>query len=143
MARLSVMCPGLGNNRSIYSRLATSLRSLAIILPYLPLYYSTILTSTCATVSTDIPSNNAIHGCMPVHYYRSLFSDTFRILDFMNYPFLTRHDTKSTHQILSTFESTDCISEMSCYVYRIEVNGRRDNLVRISEANQREMRCYT
>jgi len=56
---------------ALYSRLATSLRSLAIILPYLPLYYSTILTSTCATVSTDIPSYEAIHGRMPLHYCRS------------------------------------------------------------------------
>jgi len=51
---------------ALYSRLATSLRSLAIILPYLPLYYSTILTSTCATVSTDIPSYEAIHRRMPL-----------------------------------------------------------------------------
>jgi len=48
---------------ALYSWLATSLRSLAIILP---LYYSTILTSTCATVSTDIPSYEAIHGRMPL-----------------------------------------------------------------------------
>jgi hypothetical protein len=32
-ARLHVTCPGPGNTRFIYSRLATSLRSLAIILP--------------------------------------------------------------------------------------------------------------
>jgi len=65
-ARLHVMCPGPGNTSFIYSRLATSLRSLAIILLYLPLYYSTILTSTCATVSTDIPSYEAIHRRMPL-----------------------------------------------------------------------------
>ena len=35
-ARLYVTCPGPGNTRFIYSRVATSLRSLAIILPYLP-----------------------------------------------------------------------------------------------------------
>jgi hypothetical protein len=34
-ARLHVMCPGPGNTSFIYSRLATSLRSLAIILPKL------------------------------------------------------------------------------------------------------------
>jgi len=70
-ARLHVTCPGPGNTRFIYCRLATSLRSLAIILSYLPLYYSTILTSTFATVSTDIPSYEAIHGRMPLQYYRS------------------------------------------------------------------------
>jgi len=64
-ARLYVTCPGPGNTR-LYSRLAMSLRSLAIILPYLPIYYSTILTSTCATVSTDIPSYEAIHGRIPL-----------------------------------------------------------------------------
>jgi hypothetical protein len=66
MARLYVMCPGPGNTSFIYSWLATSLRSLAIILPYLPLYYSTILTSTWATVSTEIPSYEDIHGRMPL-----------------------------------------------------------------------------
>ena len=40
-------------------------------------------------------------------------SDTFRILDFMNYPFPTRHDTQSTREISYGFESTDCISEVS------------------------------
>ena len=73
-ARLYMTWPGPGNTRFIYSRLATSLRSLAIILPYLPylpLYYSTTLTSTCATVSTDIPSYEAIHGRMPLHASRT------------------------------------------------------------------------
>jgi len=65
-ARLHVTCPGPGNTSFIYSRLATSLRSLAIILPW---YYSTILTSTCATVSTDIPSYEAIHGRMPLQMH--------------------------------------------------------------------------
>ena len=53
---------------ALYNRLATNLRSLAIILP---IYYSTILTSTCATVSIDIPSYEAIHGRMPLHYYHA------------------------------------------------------------------------
>ena len=119
MARLHVTCPEPGNTRIIYSRLATSLRSLAIILP---LYYSTILTSTCATVSTDIPSYEAIHGRMPLHYYRSLISDTFRIRDFRNYPFPTHHDTRD---ISYRFGSTDRISEVSGYVSWIEVNGNR------------------
>jgi len=48
-----------------YSQLAMSLRSLTIILP---LYYSTILTSKCATLSTDIPSYEAIHGRMALQY---------------------------------------------------------------------------
>jgi hypothetical protein len=80
-ARLHVTCPGQGNTSFIYSRLATSLRSLAIMIP---LYYSTILTSTFATVSTDIPSYEAIHERTPLYYYASLISDTFRIRDFMN-----------------------------------------------------------
>jgi hypothetical protein len=67
-ARLHVTCPGPGNTSFIYSRLATSLRSLAIILPELPIYYFTIMTSTFATVSTDIPSYEAIHGRMPLQY---------------------------------------------------------------------------
>ena len=66
MAGLHVTCPGPGNTCLIYSQLVTSLRSPAIILR---LYYSTILTSTFATVSTDIPSNEDIHGRMPVYYY--------------------------------------------------------------------------
>jgi hypothetical protein len=69
MARLYVTCPGPGIPRFIYSRLATSLRSLALILPYLPLYYSTLWTSTFATVATDIPSYEAIRGHMPFHQY--------------------------------------------------------------------------
>jgi len=48
---------------ALYSQLSTSLRSLPIILPS---YYSTILTSMCATVSTDIPSYQAIHECIPL-----------------------------------------------------------------------------
>jgi len=66
MARLHMTCPEPGNP-ALYSWLATSLRSPAIILLYLPLYYCAILTSTFATVSTDIPSYQAIHGRMPLH----------------------------------------------------------------------------
>jgi len=55
---------------AFYSPLAMSLRSLAIVLP---LYYSTILTSTCATISTDIPSYQAIHGHMPLQMSRKLW----------------------------------------------------------------------
>jgi len=80
------------------------------------------LTSTFATVSTDIPSYEAIHGRMPSTYYRSLISDTFRLWDVTNYPFLTLRDTR---EISYRFESTDCISEVSWYVYSIEVNGNR------------------
>jgi len=50
-----------------------------------------------ATVSTDISSYEAIHGCMPLHSYRSTISDMFCIRDFMTYPFPTRHDTEFTH----------------------------------------------
>jgi len=66
-AQLHVVCPAPGITSLIYSWLATSLRSLAIISPYLSLYYSTIWTSMCATVSTDIPFYEAIHGRMPLH----------------------------------------------------------------------------
>jgi len=45
------------------TRAYTSLRSLEIILP---LYYSTILTSTFATVYSHIPSYETIHGRMPL-----------------------------------------------------------------------------
>jgi hypothetical protein len=65
IARLHVTCPGPGNTRIIYCLLARSVRSPAIILP---LYNSKILTSTCATVSTDIASYEARHGRMPLHY---------------------------------------------------------------------------
>jgi len=51
---------------ALYSRLPKSLRFLAIIIPF---YYSTISTSTCATVSTDIPSYEAIHGRMSLHLH--------------------------------------------------------------------------
>jgi hypothetical protein len=34
-------------------------------------------------------------------------SDTFHILDFMNYPFPTRHDTRTTREISYRFGSTD------------------------------------
>jgi len=76
---------------AVYSPLATSLRSLAIISPS---YYTTMLTSTVATVCTDIPSHAAIHGCMPFYYYHFSMSNTFRMLDFMNCPFPTRHVTQ-------------------------------------------------
>jgi len=72
MARLHVACPGPGNTSFIYSWLATSLRYLAIIFT---LYYSTIWTSTCATVSTDIPSYEAIHRRMPLHQSGHLSED--------------------------------------------------------------------
>jgi len=85
------------------------------------------LTSTFATVSTDIPSYEAIHGRIPLHYYRSLISDTFCIRELMNYPCPTRHDTQHTHEISYRFGSTDCISEVSWYIYPIEVNDCRDN----------------
>jgi len=73
-ARLHVTCPGPGNTSFIYSRLATSHRSVAIILPYLPLYNSTILTSTFPTVSTDIPSYEAIQRRMPLQHHQDLSS---------------------------------------------------------------------
>jgi hypothetical protein len=77
---------------------------------------------------------------MPLHYDHSLISDMYRILDVMNYPFPTRHDTQATREISCRFGSTDCISEVSRYVYRIEVNGNRDNFMRVPEANRPETR---
>jgi hypothetical protein len=49
-----------------YRRVAKSLRSLAIILP---LNHSTVLTSTFATITRDIPSYEAIHGRMHLHEF--------------------------------------------------------------------------
>jgi len=142
-APLHVTCLGPGDTSFIHSRLATTLRSLAIILLTLPLYYSTVLTSTCAIVSTHIHSYEAIHGRMPLHDYCSLISDIFRILDCMNYPVPTCLDTQITHEISYSFGSTDCISEVSRYVCWIEVNGNRDDVVRIPEANRQETRRNT
>jgi len=139
-ARLYMTCPVPGNTRFISIRLATSLRSLAIILP---LYYSTILTSTSATVCADIQSYEAIHGRMPLHYYCSSDSDTFRVRDFINHTFPTGYDTLSTREIWYRFERTDCSSEASGYIYWIEVDGNRDDCVRIPEANRPEMRRHT
>jgi len=67
MALLHRRCPVPDKTHFIHSWLATSLRSLAVILSYLPLYYSTIWTSTVATISSDIPSYEAIHGHMPLN----------------------------------------------------------------------------
>jgi len=92
-AQLYIMCPGPDNTSVIYSRLATSLWSLPITLP---LYYSTTLTSTFPTVSTDIPSYKAIHGRMPLHYYHFLISGTLCIQDIMNYTCPTSQNTLST-----------------------------------------------
>jgi hypothetical protein len=80
---------------------------------------------------------------MPLHYYRSLISDTFRILDFMNYTFPPGHNTYSTHEISYRFERTDCISEVSKYVDWIEVNGNREDLVRILPIGQRRVAIPT
>jgi len=65
-------------------------------------------------------------------------SDTFRIRDSMNYPLSTCHDTQITPEISYRFESTDCIREVSWYVYWIEVNGNRDDFMWILEANRPE-----
>jgi hypothetical protein len=62
IAQLHVKCPGPGNAHCIYSRLTTSLQSLAIMLP---VYYSTIMASKCWIVSNDIPSYVAIHWYIP------------------------------------------------------------------------------
>ena len=98
------------------------------------------MTSTLATVSTDIPSHEAIHGVCLYPIITLAISDTFRIRDFKNYPIPTRHDTR---KISYGFWSTDCLSEVSRYVYRIEVNGNRDNVMRIPEANRPEKRGDT
>ena len=75
MAQLYVMCSGPGNTCFIYSRLATSLRFLKIIRPS---YDSTVLSSTSATISTNIPSYEAIHRCMPLHF---VFLDVAKVQD--------------------------------------------------------------
>ena len=61
----------------------------------------------------------------------------------MTYPFPTRHDTQFTYEISYRFESTDCISKVTSYIYRIEVNGNRDNFMRIPESNRPETRHDT
>jgi len=58
----------------------------------------------------------------------------------MNYPFPMRHDTRD---ISYRFGTTDRISEVSSYVHWIEVNGNRDDLVRISDAYRPETRRDT
>jgi len=41
--------------------------SLRCVVIFLPLYYSTILISMFATISTHIPSYKATNWCMPLH----------------------------------------------------------------------------
>ena len=76
-----------------------------------------------------MPAYKGIHSHLPVHYNRCLFSNTFCILDYMNYLFLTRHVMQSTQVILLRFESTDCNSKVSIFTYWIGVSWNRDYLV--------------
>jgi hypothetical protein len=59
------------------------------------LYYSILLTSMFATVSTDIPSYEAIHGHMPLHYYSSYNLRYVSHTGFYELHLPTRHDTQS------------------------------------------------
>ena len=95
------------------------------LLIILPLFYSTIWRSMCATVSTNIPSYKAMHGGMLYIIIILTIWDTFGILHFMKYPFLTHHDTESTCEISYRVKSTDSISELPWYVYWIDHNGDR------------------
>jgi len=108
---------------ALYCRLATILWSLAIILP---LYYSTILTSTYATGSTDIPSYEAIQWRMCLHYYRSYNLRYILHTRFLELPFPMRYDTRSPHYNIQIWQHW-LISEVSWYIYPIEVNHCRDN----------------
>jgi hypothetical protein len=67
-------------------------------------------------------------------------SDTFRIRDFMNYPFPTRHDTRDT---LYRFGST-LIASAKCLDMSIELRLTvTDDSAWFSEANQPETRRDT
>jgi len=61
----------------------------------------------------------------------------------MNYHFPTRPNTYCTREISYRFESTDCINAVSRYVDRIEVNGNRDDPVRIPQIGQRHVATPT
>jgi hypothetical protein len=65
-AWLHVSCPGPCTTCVIYCWLVTSLRSLAILLFQLSVYYSTISTFMFATVCCGIPSQLAISACIPL-----------------------------------------------------------------------------
>jgi len=54
-----------------------------------------------------------------------------------------RHDMQSMRDILHGFESSDCISQISWYVYWIEMNGNRDGFVGIPEPYRPETRRDT
>jgi len=56
----------------------------------------------------------------------------------MNYLFPTRHNIQTMRKISFRLDSADCISEVSWYVYWIEVNSNRDDSMSIPEANQPE-----
>jgi len=63
----------------------------------------------------DIGSYQEVYHRATQHYY-SLFSDTFCIRDFMSYQFPILHDAQTAHEI-HRFHSTDCIGDVSRYVY--------------------------
>jgi len=52
----------------------------------------------------------------------------------MNYPFPRRYDAQTTREIYRC-EITDCISEVTWYVYWIEAKSSRDDSELIPEAN--------
>ena len=70
MAWMHVMSPGPGNTYFILS----ARHKPWISSDNLTLYYSTLFTSTFATISTDIPSYKAIHGRIPLQWHRALQS---------------------------------------------------------------------
>jgi hypothetical protein len=66
MVWLQNMCPGLGITSFILCWLTTCFRCLSIFSPNRSTYYSTLLTSTFATILPDIPFYKVIHRCMPL-----------------------------------------------------------------------------
>ena len=106
----------------------------------LPLYYSTTLTSTFATVSTHIPSYEAIHGRMPLHYYHSY---NFRYVSHMGFHELPLSDA-SQHANLRKRYHTDLralIAAAKCLDMSIELRLTvTDEFVAIPDANHPETR---
>jgi len=87
IAQLYVRHPGPGNTHCIYSRLATSLRSLAIILlklPYTTLHYRHPRLQPNLLIY--LPTRPYTGICLYIIIALTI-SDTFRIRDFMKYAF--------------------------------------------------------
>jgi len=96
-----------------------------------------------ATISIDIHSNGAIHGNTSSNYYPPQIAETIRRMDFITYRVGTCQNTQSALKILYQFESANRTNKVSWYVNRMDVNGNRDNIGQIAEANWPQMRCHS